>query len=488
MADPGKSKSVKQSIGYSAVGSLGTNIISLLGFIVLARILSPDEYGLMAIVAILTAFATIFIELGMDAALIHNQQATERHYSTAFWVNLAMGVLFCGISVLAAESVAAFFDASELVSIIRISSIVFILNSMSIVPFALLKKRKHFRNVAKVELVSVILGFILAVVMALKGFGVWALVANLLCTATVRTIFCFVASHWMPQWTYGWKEFSELWSYSSYLFGTYIFNYAIRNVDNIMVGKLLGAHALGAYKYAYQIASFPATVVNGIFHRVFFSSYAEFQDDKTRIKVMHLKITRMVAFFTFPAMLGLGSIADHFVLTVLGEKWSRMAIVLPFLTVILLIDTVGVLNTSLFLSQGKTKQLFWLTALIRSTIIFGVVIGIQFGLEGLLWGLLLAKIVSFYPVFHVSGRMVDIRVSEFLRNLAGVIGSSLFMVAVLFMLQDMYALQAGSFMILATLIVAGTLSYAIISLIFQRQLCRELTVSLRISRQLDKNK
>jgi len=472
-------ESVRGSVGYSAVGNLGTKIFSFLGFIALARLLTPHEFGLMAMVSIFTAFTRIFIELGMDSALIYQQRATDRHYYTAFWINLFMGLVFFLLMVISAELIAGFFEADELVAVVKVSAIVFILNSLAIVPFALIKKRRLFKQVARIEITSVFLGLIVAVTMAYQGYGVWALVANLLVVALAHVGLCMAFAQWRPQWDFGWAELRELWSFSAYLMVTNIFNYAVRNIDNVLVGKMLGSHALGAYKYAFEIASMPTALIRGVFTRVFFSSYSEFQDDKPRIKTMHLKASRFVAFLIFPTMLGLSVSADHFVLTLLGEQWRQMGHILSFLAVMMLFNSVGIMNSSLYLSQGKTKLQFKVNMFLRTNVILGIVIGIQFGLEGLLWGYLIAYLFNICPAFYFSGRLVGISLANVASNLGSVVTSSLLMAAIIYAVREVASLEPGSMVSLMVIVLVGVASYALISLLFQRDLCREVLEEMR---------
>jgi len=479
-AGPISKESVRGSVGYSAVGNLGTKIFSFLGFIALARLLTPHEFGLMAMVSIFTAFTRIFIELGMDSALIYQQRATDRHYSTAFWINLLMGLVFFLLMAISAELIAGFFEADELEAVVKVSAIVFILNSLAIVPFALIKKRRLFKQVARIEITSVFLGLIVAVMMAYQGYGVWALVANLLVVALAHVGLCMAFAQWRPQWSFGWAELRELWSFSAYLMVTNIFNYVVRNIDNVLVGKMLGSHTLGAYKYAFEVASIPAALIRGAFTRVFFASYSEFQDDKPRIKAMHLKASRFVAFLMFPVMLGLSVSADYFVLAVLGDKWGQMGGVLSFFAVIMMFNSVNIMNSALYLSQGKTKLQLKVNIFLRTTVILGIVIGIQFGLEGLLWGYLIAYLINIGPAFYFSGRLVGISLTDAVSNLGPAVISSLLMASFIYAIREMAGLEPGSIVSLIVLILVGVASYALVSFFIQKRLCREVLDEMKL--------
>ena len=254
-------------------------------------------------------------------------------------------------------------------------------------------------------------------------------------------------------------------------------------MDNILIGKFIGAQALGAYKYAYMLASLPMQVLSIVFNRVFFASYAELQHDKLRIKLIHLKALRLVTFFTFPAMLGLNILADDLVLAFLGEKWIAMGYPLAFLSIILLMGTVAILNQPLYLALGHTKLQFKISIFCRVNLLTGIFFGMYYGgLKGLLWGMVLARIVNFYPSFYFVGRLVGIRVWEFLQNLAGIVITGLGMFVILAMLQKSIDLATGSVLSLIILIGAGVISYLTLSLLFQKETCRDVVALLNPNR------
>ena len=462
-----KKETLKQSVGFSAVGSIGTQAVSLLSFIVLARLLSPHEFGLMAMVAIFTAFASIFIDMGMGAALIHNQKATKEHESTAFWFNVLLSIICLSLIIMSSNLIANFFQEEELKTILLVVPWLLLINALTIVPMSKIQKALAFKKVAMAELGGLVCGVLVAVVLALNNFGVWALVANLLVSALIKMILLFFLSGWFPSVIFKKDKLVELFSYSGYLMATGITNYFITNVDSALVGRLVGTAALGAYRYAYRLANMPAMIVNKVFVRVFFASYSTYKSDKERIRKLHFKAVRMIAFFTFPMLLTLAMVADFFVSVVLGDQWNIMAYILSFMCVIFLLDSIGGMNNPLFLSQGKTKTLFWLTLILRSNLIIAMFIGIQFGLNGLLWGLLIAKVINFLPVYHVVGKTVGFSVFSFVKNIMPPFACSLFVVCTLFLIQ-MILSESTPFINLSINIIVAIVCYLFVSLFFQR--------------------
>lgn len=470
----GSGETVRQSLLYSAVGNLGNKGISLLGFFILARLLSPREFGVMAMVTVFTGVADLFLTLGMDSAIIQNLQATERHYSSAFWVNLILGATSSALIFVGSGAIADFYATDELITLLRVTSALFILDAIVVVPIALLKKRKQFKQIATIELVSNVFGIALGIYLAYIGWGGWALISDLLVTAVVEAILAFGCTKWMPSFALGGSELADLWKFSSYLLGSNFINYAINNVDYVLVGKMLGSKVLGVYKYAFQVAQFPQSIVYGVVSRVFFSLYSEHQTNKAYIKTMHLKAIRVISLVTIPTMAGLSALSDYFVLALLGQKWIDMPPILSLLAIIFTFDTIGVLNTPLFLSQGKTKLLFWMSLLIRSDLILAIVVGIKLGgINGLLIGLLCAKIVNFFPVFYISGRLVGIQLREILSSLACPVALSVLMVFGIRMTQRILNLRAGGVFDFALLVTVGLAIYAIGILLFCPHIYRE---------------
>jgi len=468
-----KQETLKQSIGFSALGSVGTQVVSLLSFIILARLLSPHEFGLMAMVAIFTSFAAIFIEMGMGAALIHDQEATEEHESTVFWFNLGLSILCLMLIMMCSSSIAVFFHEPELNKILLITAFLLPLNALAIVPMAKLQKGHAFKKVAVAELGAMACGVLLAIILAMQGFGVWALVLNLLLVACVKVILLFFLSGWSPRLICKKDRLAELWPYSSYLMGTGIANYFITNVDSALIGRLLGSGALGSYKYAYQLATAPGLLVSSVFSRVFFASYARYKEDKEKIKRIHFKAIRMIAFCTFPMLATLAMVADPFVLTILGDQWQSMGHILSFMCVIFMLDSIGGMNNPLFLSQGKTKALFWLTVVLRSNLILAMVIGIQFGLDGLLWGLLIAKLINFFPVYVIVGKTIGFSVFSFVQNIMRPFGCSLVIVSILYCVQRM-DFPLSSLMSLCLYTFIAIVVYLFASAVFQKETLHDI--------------
>lgn len=462
-------ESVKRSIANSALGSVGSNVVSLAGFVVLARMLAPSEFGMMAAVTVLVGLSRIVVDLGLSAALVQNNNITEKHYGAVFFVHLMVGLICAALMLMGSGAIENFFGMEGLSEISRVCAWLFLLNAISFVPLSRLEKMRQFRYVARVELYSTLLSTTLAIYLAWKGYGVWALVASFYSMSITMALLALYFSRWVPKIFIGKKELAELWVFSRYLVAMQALNYAAGNLDKILIGKYLGAQTLGAYRYGDRIAQLPTMLVNKIFGRVLFPAFSSYQNDKARIRYQYLKAIRLVSFVTFPVLLGLSMISDHVVMTILGDKWSEMVVILPLLALSLLLTTIGVLNLNIYKALGRTKRLFKISVLFRINLIVCMFVGIQYGLVGLLIGLIVARYVNFLPALYVAGRLIDVSLNDVSMNIYRALVSCGVMIGVLFMAENIFALLPGSFISMLILMALGVASYMLVSFVFQRQ-------------------
>lgn len=476
-ANPQQGNSLRQSLAFSAAGNLGARSISLLGFFILARQLSPTEFGLMTMVAVFTDVADLFMTMGMDAAIIQNPRAAESHYSTAFWCNTIIGGISTAVFYILAVAIAGIYGVNELVPLIQTISFLFLLNSLIVVPIAVLKKRLQFRSIAAIEVVANLVGFSLAIYLAFQGWGVWALVVNQFANATIDAILAFILAKWRPRLLFSRNEFVELWKVGGYLMGTNLVTYIIDKVDYFMIGSLIGAKTLGAYKLAFQIATLPRQVFYGILNRVLFPFYSAFlaNGNKDRIIAVHKQLMRMFAFFAVPLFIGLATIADHFVLSVLGKKWEEMIPMLGLLLINFMVTLLSDFNSAIYLSSGRTKLQFYLSIFLRLDIILFIVVGIYIGgVQGLLIGFLLAKIINFFPFTYFASRIMGYTIWDIMRNFTPMFLSGFFMFIVLQMGKWLIFTHPGNVLELVGLVAMGALSYLAALAIFRKEIFEEV--------------
>ncbi len=407
-------------LGWSMISQLGRQGLMLVINLVLARILSPREFGLLAMVTIIISFASIFAELGFSAALVQKQEVLEEQLSSVFWFNLGAGLLLTIIFIIGAPIIARFYNELLLIPLTILLSTNFIFSSLNIVQNTILTKSMDFRTLSIVEITAVGISGTVAILMACMGFGVWSLAVQSVVLSITTAILLWLLNDWRPSLTFRWDTIKELLGFSSNLFGTNIINYWVRNIDYLLIGRLLGTEPLGVYNRAYDTMLFPLSNVSRVLSRVMFPSFSIIQHDKRKIKDIFLKISRAVALVVFPMMMGLLVTAELFVNVIFGPKWIAMIPILRVFSIVGMMQSIGTLNGNLYLSQGRADLQFKVGTILRIFVIVGIIIGLQWGIVGVAYGFTITSAIIAYPSFYYAGRLVNLTYWQLLQNLASI--------------------------------------------------------------------
>jgi len=413
------SNKIIKKIGLSSIGAIGANAINLIVMLFLARMLTPEIFGIMAVIGIISVFAMLLVEGGMGAALIHQDQFSLRHSSTAFWFNLSVGlVLSLLIAGVFSRDIALFFGNENMSSVISVGAFLLTLNALSVVPFSWLQKNHMFGKISSAELAGATVGGIVAVSLAYQGFGVWSLVIQLFVRDIIRIMLLFFWAEWHPRLIAGFSELKELLGYSGYLVLANTYATVGKKIDSFFVAKFLGVHQVGLYDYANKIAETGPTVGLGLVNRVLFPLYAERKSDIRFIKSAYLKSLGVSLELFIPLMLFLSVEADDFVNGVLGGgAWAEVAMPLSMLSLVYMLRTLAGLNRPVFMALGRTRTMMYLTFLMRSNVMIAVIIGIQYGMSGLLWALLIVRLINMFPALYPPMRMVRASAGDILHAL-----------------------------------------------------------------------
>lgn len=446
-------------IKWSVVSQVGQQLLTFIVGVILVRMLSPEEFGLIAMIMVITGFATTFSGMGLSSALIHKQNTTQEHYSSIFWVNICVGLLFTFIFMILAPYVAKFYHQPLLIPLTMFISVTFLTGSLNIVQNTLLKKSLDFRIISIVKISSVGISGAVAITMAYLGFGVWSLAVQPVVHSMITAILLWKLSKWRPEFIFKWNAVKDLLGFSFHLMGTETYNYWTRNLDNLLIGRFLGSGHLGIYNRAYAIMLFPLANISRVIAEVMFPSLSIIQKDKEKVKKIFLRMTRTVALITFPMMVGLAVIVEPFVIGVFGEQWIEMIPILRIFCFLGMIQSIGTLNGSLYLSQGRADLQFKLSLILKPIVIIGIIVGLRWGIEGVAIGYAIASLICYYPSILIAGRLVGISYYEHCKNLFGVLGCSIVMGAFLFGFCSTLLLQYSDWIQLAIVIPSGIIFY-----------------------------
>jgi PST family polysaccharide transporter len=312
----------------------GTQVIGFVLGIFLTRNLLPEDFGLLAMVVIFTGFARVLQDFGFGTALLQHKAPDDSHYSSVFWFNMLVGVFLAVLLGGAAPLLVQFYEEPDLLWVARVMALEFVFSALVSVQSIQLKKQFRFKLVSLVDLVATLLYYGIAIPMAVKGWGVWALVVGSLTRVLVRTIGLWGFSGWVPSLSMQKDRLGELFRFGMYATGNSIMGYLNRNLDNLLIGKLASSVALGAYNKAYATMMLPLNNVVDAIREVMMPAMSEAQDDHARLQMLYVRTVQLIAFVVFPVMAGISAVAEPLIIGLYGEAWRSTV---PLLEVLALV-------------------------------------------------------------------------------------------------------------------------------------------------------
>ncbi|MFY7740319.1 MAG: MOP flippase family protein [Flavobacterium sp.] len=430
-----KSK-VKHGLKWTFVDQILSQIIFLVFGIFLARILTPSMFGIVGMITIFSNFAILFVDLGFSAALIQKKEVSKAHFSSVFWLNLGIGLLMYFLFYISAPFISKFYNQPELIQLIRIICLSFIITSFSSVQANILIKELQFKKKVIINWVAMLIGYLVAFIMAYRGYGVWSLVMMTLTTSFINTILYWIISKWIPLFIFEWKKIKELSNYGLNFFGDASVNYWSRNFDNFIIAKVLGSNDLGIYSRAYSLMLLPLKNITTIVTKVMFPAFSQKQDDIQLLKKYYLNIIQYIALITFPLMIGLSLVSKEFVLLFFGNKWSTMIPILSILSGLGAIQSIVSLNGLIYNSLGKVNIAFKVSIFSNIVLIIAFTIGVNYGIIGVSYSYLIASALLFIPIYKMAIKQLNVTLTEVFLVLKGVIVATLTMAIGIFLFNS----------------------------------------------------
>ena len=385
---------VLSALRWSAAGRLAGQLGSWAVTIYVIRVLNPADYGLMGMASVLIPFATLLNELGMIPALIQSRHVDEQLVRQLFgFVIISTLLMFC-LLFLAAPALSIFFSEPRLTPVTRALAAAMVIGAVSAVPNALLERDLRFRGISLVEFLSMVLGSVATLVLAIEGLGVWSLVIGQIASTTARTIGILSVSQFrlLPIFQLG--RLRSMFSFGINITGQRILWYAHSSSDVLLIGKLLGDHTLGIYSVAFQLATLPVSKVFGIINRVAFPAYARLQHDNSQVADYFLTSVKLTWFLFCPILWGLSSVSNDFVEVFMGRNWAEAGVVLALVPLIVPFRVILLLIAPL--TDGLGRPDIGLRNLLTSTTLIPLAIlaGISKGLTGVCVALIVASILA----------------------------------------------------------------------------------------------
>jgi O-antigen/teichoic acid export membrane protein len=411
-----KNKTAK-GVLWSALERFSVQGVMFIVMIVMARMLSPKDYGLVGMLTVFISVAQSLIDSGFSQALIRKQDRTEIDNSTVFYFNIVVGFIIYIILFVCAPFIADFYDEPQLVLITRAIGLSVIFNSLAVVQRALLTIAIDFRTQAKASLIAAIISGIVGVSMAYCGFGVWSIVAQQLTNLGLNTILLWIFSKWSPRLLYSWRSFRELFSFGSKLLASGLLDSLYRNIYLIVIGKFFKASDLGYYTRAQQFGDFPSSNLTGILQRVTYPVLCTIQDDDERLATVYRRFLKISAFVIFPLMTGLAAVAKPTILFFLKEQWLFTATLLQILCFSMMWYPIHAINLNLLQVKGRS-DLFLKLEIWKK--ILGVVVlcaTLPFGLIAMCFGGIASSLIALVINTYYTGKLINVGFFKQMRDL-----------------------------------------------------------------------
>jgi len=413
-------KQAFSGIKWTSVSSILIAVIQLVQLTILTRYLDASDFGLMAIVSMIIGFSALFLDLGISASIIHKQDVSHVQLSSLYWLNIISGLLLFIIIYNVAPLIARFYNEASLTPIVQILAINFIISSLGSQYGLLLQKSLKFNVMAKISIISTTIGFVVAVSLAMKGLGVYALVFSSLSIAFVSALINIIVGikKHRPSLVFKYREIASMIAFGMFQMGERSLNYFNSQFDVLLIGKLLGVEALGIYNVAKNLAMRPAQVINPIITKVTFPVMAKVQDDTVRLKNIYLKTINYLSSVNFPIYVLLVILAEPIVLILFGEKWSESIVILQILSIYGAIRSTGNPIGSLQLAKGRADLGFYWNLGLFIFMPLTIYIGSHWGLDGVAYSLL--GLMSFLTIpnwYFMVNKLCGAGFSEYFRQI-----------------------------------------------------------------------
>lgn len=366
-------------VKWSAIGRFSKQGISFIIGLLLARVLSPSDYGVVGMVGIFFAIAQTFIDSGFGSALIRKKDCSEADYNTAFYFNVIIGILSSIILSFLAPFIAQFFYTPVLEDIVIVMSINMFISSFTIVQWAKLNSAIDFKSQAKINLITTIISGCIGLTLAYTGFGVWSLVFQNLSATILRTILLFVTTKWMPKRQFSKQSFSYLFNFGSKILTASLLHTIYSNMITMVIGKFYTAKDLGYYSRGESLATFPSTNLTGILQSVTYPILSKIQDDDQRLVQVYRKYIAMTSMVIFFGMCLLAALAKPLIVTLLTDKWLDSVIYLQVFCFALMFDHICLLNLNILYVKGRSDLVLRLEVIKKTISISMIIFAIPFG-------------------------------------------------------------------------------------------------------------
>lgn len=398
-----KSKTIKGA-GWSAADAiLGQGVSFIIG-LVLARLLSPEEYGLIGIVMIFVTVLNGVVDSGFSKAVIRKQDANDDDYNTMFYMNMLFSIILYACLSLSSPLIANFFERNELIQLIPAMGLILIINALSLTQYTILSRRIDFKTKTKASLLSSVTSGIVGIICAYCGCGVWSLVIQKLLQQSLYTGSLWILNKWWPSLRFSKDSFHYMWGFGWKLLLSGLLDNIWQQIYQLVVGKFYNPATLGQYTRARDYANIFSSNLTMIVQRVSYPALAGIQDDEERMVAAYRKVIKVTMFITAICMLSIGAVAEPLIVCLIGEKWMEAATYLPLICISMSLYPLHAINLNMLQVQGRSDIFLYLEIAKKVIAFFPICLGIFVGIKAMLLGSIVTGIISYFMNSYYTGK------------------------------------------------------------------------------------
>jgi O-antigen/teichoic acid export membrane protein len=468
-----KEKAVK-GIVWSAIQNWGNQAGSLIVFFLLARLLTPEVFGLVALANIFLAFMQVFLNQGFAQVIVQRQDLEPEHLDTAFWTNLAIGILLTITGIASASWIANAFQQPQLTLILQRLSLLFLITPFGNIQQALLERKMAFKAIAIRSLAGTLAGGGVGVLLAFYGWGAWSLVSQQLVQELVGTFVLWIASDWRPGFKVSLRHFQHLFSFGVNILGINLLGFFSTRSDDFLIGYFLGSVALGYYTIAYRILNVMTQLLISTSNQVALPTFSRLQEDSEQFRKVFYAATQLISLVSFPLFLGVAALAPELVLLLFGSQWTPAIPVLQVLCFAGIFRTVNFFKGSVFIAMGKPSWTLWLSLLSSALNLIGFSIAVHWGIVAVAS----AYVIRGYLVFPIAqwavSKLIQIPMLKYFQYFISPLSGSLLMVIAMMIAKRIFENIVAMWLSLAICTVIGAVVYGLMIRLFSPKLFQKL--------------
>ena len=385
---------------WKAVGNVSTLVVEFIIGIILARLLSPNEFGLIGTISILIVISEVFVNSGFSQAIIRKQNCSQKDYSTTFYFNLIVSIVFYVLLLIIAKPVSHFFKTPELEPLIKVLGIGLVISAFTLIQHAIITKNVNFKLYTKISFIAAIFSGIIAVIMAFLGFGVWSLVIKTLLSKIISSILLWTWSKWRPIIVFSKQSFNELFGFGSKLLLSGVIGTILNNLNNIAIAKFFSTQTLGFYSRANQFEKLFSENITSVVSSVSYPVLSTLQNDTILMKKVYREIYTTTFFIISLCMVGIAVIAKSLIITLIGEEWLPSVELLQLLCVVGVITPLNSMNINLLNVVGRSDLYFKLQLYVQLLFVPNLLLGYFFGVKALIIGAIFITLTGFF-IFNI---------------------------------------------------------------------------------------